>query len=45
MASGQPGDAVEMYLAVKDFDAASRLAEQWQLPSLLDIVAIQVQYP
>lgn len=42
MACGQPGDAVEMYVQQGDYDSAARLAQQWQLPSLFDILAAQV---
>ncbi|KAK9806680.1 hypothetical protein WJX73_007433 [Symbiochloris irregularis] len=43
VASGQPGDAVEMYVSQGDLEAARRLAEQWQLDSLPDILAAQAQ--
>lgn len=42
VACGQPGDAVEMWVALRDYEAAARVAEQWRLPSLPDILAAQV---
>lgn len=33
-----------MYVSLGDFEAARRLAEQWQLESLPDILAAQVRH-